>query len=80
MHDTRMWRAAAAAALLVGLFSWTTPSRAQPAGVDVDRIGPQVGEQVPDFTGRDQQGRTQTLQSLMGREGLMLVFSRSADW
>lgn len=48
--------------------------------VDVDKVGPQVGARVPDFTGTDQRGREQTLQSLMGREGLMLVFSRSADW
>jgi len=28
----------------------------------------------------DQNGRTRTLQSLMGQRGLMLVFIRSADW
>ena len=28
----------------------------------------------------DQQGDTRDLASLMGRNGLMLVFSRSADW
>jgi len=50
------------------------------APVDVEKIGPQVGARVPDFSGTDQRGRTQTLQSLMGREGLMLVFNRSADW
>jgi hypothetical protein len=54
-------------------------ARAQ-APVDVEKIGPQVGARVPDFSGVDQRGRTQTLESLMGREGLMLVFNRSADW
>lgn len=47
---------------------------------DVERFGPQVGETVPDFALVDQQGDTRDLASLMGRNGLMLVFSRSADW
>ena len=50
------------------------------ARIDVSKLGPQVGERVPDFSLRDQTGRTRTLQSLMGPRGLMLVFVRSADW
>jgi hypothetical protein len=59
---------------------------AQPAAtqgwqkVDVSKLGPQVGDQVPDFSLRDQTGTTRTLQSVMGPNGLMLVFYRSADW
>jgi hypothetical protein len=59
---------------------------AQPAAaqgwqkVDVSKLGPQVGEQVPDFSLQDQTGTTRTLQSVMGPNGLMLVFYRSADW
>jgi hypothetical protein len=52
----------------------------QPTTVDVAKIGPQVGERVPAFSGRDQFGRTQTLDSIVGRDGAMLVFYRSADW
>ncbi|MDP1569321.1 MAG: hypothetical protein Q8L86_04900 [Vicinamibacterales bacterium] len=48
--------------------------------VDVDRLGPQVGERVPDFTLRDQSGRLRTLQSIMGPKGAMIVFYRSVDW
>jgi hypothetical protein len=48
--------------------------------VDLSQVGPQIGERVPDFSLVDQTGRTQTLQSLMGPNGLMLVFFRSADW
>jgi hypothetical protein len=48
--------------------------------VDVSKKGPQIGERVPDFSLTDQNGRTRTLQSLMGERGLMLVFLRSADW
>ena len=48
--------------------------------IDVSKLGPQVGERVPDFKLIDQAGREQTLQSIMGRRGAMLVFVRSADW
>ena len=44
------------------------------------RTGPAIGEQVPDFTLPDQYGTQRTLQDLMGPNGLLLVFSRSADW
>jgi hypothetical protein len=48
--------------------------------VDVSRLGPQVGDRVPDFNLPDQSGRMRTLQSIMGPRGAMLVFVRSADW
>ena len=48
--------------------------------VDLSKLGPQVGEQVPDFSLQDQNGKTWTRQSIMGRSGALLVFFRSADW
>ena len=48
--------------------------------IDVSKLGPQVGERVPDFSLNDQNGKTWTLQSIMGPKGAMLVFVRSADW
>jgi hypothetical protein len=48
--------------------------------IDITKLGPQVGERVPDFTLNDQNGRPRTLQSVMGTRGAMLVFIRSADW
>ena len=42
--------------------------------------GPQVGETIPSFKLRDQFGREQTLPSLVGPKGLVLLFFRSADW
>jgi hypothetical protein len=48
--------------------------------IDVSKLGPQVGERVPDFVLVDQTGRTRNLQSIMGSRGTMLVFIRSADW
>jgi hypothetical protein len=48
--------------------------------VDTSLLGPEIGTAVPAFSGRDQHGKTQTLDTVMGDEGLMLVFFRSADW
>ncbi len=47
---------------------------------DLSTVGPKIGTAAHDFGGIDQFGRAQTLQTLMGRDGLMLVFFRSADW
>jgi peroxiredoxin len=47
---------------------------------DGARTGPAIGEKVPDFTLPDQAGRLWSLKELMGQNGLMLIFSRSADW
>ena len=44
------------------------------------KSGPNAGQPVPAFSTQDQEGRTQTLQSVMGPKGAMLVFFRSADW
>jgi len=52
----------------------------QPATVDVRTIGPQAGRQVPAFDLLDQSGKRHTLDSILGPNGAMLVFFRSADW
>jgi len=44
------------------------------------RTGPSIGEKVPEFALPDQQGQTRTLNDLAGPNGLLLAFSRSADW
>ena len=43
-------------------------------------LGPSVGETLPAFEARDQNGVLRTLDSLKGPNGLMLVIFRSADW
>ncbi len=43
-------------------------------------IGLSVGQKAPDFSVRDQFGRQQTLESLKGPKGTILLFFRSADW
>jgi hypothetical protein len=42
--------------------------------------GPNVGETVPDFRLQDQNGTSQTLHSILGPKGALIVFYRSADW
>ena len=44
------------------------------------RTGPEIGHKVPDFTLTDQHGQIRGLNDLTGSNGLLLVFSRSADW
>jgi len=56
------------------------PPQTPPRRIDVSKLGPQVGERVPDFSLTDQNGKALTLQSIMGPKGAMLVFFRSADW
>jgi len=67
------------AAILAGLLV-RMPAIAQRQKINVSKLGPQVGEHVPDFSLKDQNGKVWTLQSIMGPKGAMLVFIRSADW
>lgn len=62
-----------------GAFSMQTPEPGR-TRVDLSKLGPQVGERVPDFNLQDQNGKSWTRESLMGPKGAMLVFFRSADW
>ena len=43
-------------------------------------IGLAVGQKAPAFSARDQFGQEQTLKSLQGSHGTILLFFRSADW
>jgi hypothetical protein len=43
-------------------------------------IGLAVGDKAPAFSLRDQFGRAETLDSLKGANGTVLLFFRSADW
>ena len=67
---------AAAAVMLLGV----AMAAQEREPIDVSALGPQVGERVPDFSLPDQHGRVQTLQSIMGEKGAMILFHRSADW
>lgn len=70
------------AAVLVGLFQPVRARAQTPARqkIDVSKLGPHVGELIPDFSLKDQNGKEWTRKSIMGPKGAMLVFLRSADW
>ena len=69
------------ALLALGVGQAREPQSGSPGTkVDVDRIGPQVGASLPDFSLRDQHGESRSLRSLLGPKGAVIVFFRSADW
>ncbi len=44
------------------------------------QYGPEIGTGIPEFRARDQHGKIQTLETLRGPRGAVIVFVRSADW
>lgn len=64
-----------AAALLLATLLPTSMSFAQSTGT-----GPEVGDKIPDFELVDHTGASRTFSSLVGDQGLLLLFSRSVDW
>jgi hypothetical protein len=52
----------------------------QVASVEAMTIGLAVGQKAPAFSMHDQFGRVQTLETLKGTNGTVLLFFRSADW
>ena len=51
-----------------------------PPKINLERLGPQIGEKAPDFELQDQSGKKWSRDSVMGTNGAVLVFIRSADW
>jgi len=52
----------------------------QVASTELMSIGLAVGQKAPDFSARDEFGHVQTLETLKGPNGTVLLFFRSADW
>ena len=78
-----------AAALVMSLFA--LPALSQPvystefltdipAGSRGMVSGPEIGERIPDFEALDQNGNLVSLSDVMGPDGAIVVFIRSADW
>ncbi len=78
----RTMRVLVVATFMLGMTSAVRAQAPAPEWVKVDlsKLGPQVGEQVPDFSLKDQAGKTWTRSSIIGAEGTMVVFVRSAEW
>ena len=74
--------------VMIVLFSslFAAPALAQnfltdvPAGSRGMVSGPGIGERIPDFSAYDQNGNRVGLDGVMGPNGAMVVFHRSADW
>lgn len=66
--------------LLTILIGWMTVSIHAESPQTPLSMGLPIGGKVPPFEVRDQLGRPQTLTSLSGPQGLVLLFFRSADW
>lgn len=65
----RLWLAAIG---LAGAVAAQTPAAI--------KTGPEKGQTIPAIQAPDQNGRVQTLGSIAGPKGALLVFYRSADW
>jgi cytochrome oxidase Cu insertion factor (SCO1/SenC/PrrC family) len=70
---------------VIAAILWSGPSllsqqSAATAAIDVETVGPKAGEPLPDFSLADQHGQQRSLKSLIGANGAVIVFFRSADW
>ena len=78
----QQYRTATLGGLLAALlFGFPTLAATQERQViDITGLGPQVGDTVPNFSLPDQNGQIQTLDSILGPNGAILLFHRSVDW
>lgn len=65
--------------IIATVFAAAQTPQVKPAA-ELATLGPQVGDRVPEFELKDQAGRTHTLKSVLGPNGAMIVFYRSASW
>ena len=71
----------------VALSVFALPATAQenflttiPPGSEDMVSGPEIGERIPDFAAYDQNSNLVSLDDVMGPNGAMILFHRSADW
>ena len=70
------------AAIVIFLLSPFLLAQVKPSEVSTfaAKLGPAIGAQAPIFEVKDNVGKAQSLMSLRGPKGLILLFIRSADW
>ena len=76
-YPIRSMALAAAFALLAATTGWAQ-GKGKPA--PEEQTGLKVGETAPRFTLKDQEGRERSLDELLTKGKVALVFFRSADW
>ncbi|MEO1168437.1 MAG: peroxiredoxin family protein [Pseudomonadota bacterium] len=88
MRATTIFLISAAATLGISACTQETASDAEPAeqieevsSETMEHGGPAVGDAIPaDFLTRDATGAERRLDDLVGENGIVLAFNRSADW
>ncbi len=73
-------RSMALAAALLPLIAPTARSQGKGKPAPEEQTGLKVGEKAPRFTLKDQQGAERSLDELLKKGKVALVFYRSADW
>ena len=68
------------ARILLAIFALSLTHLASANEEHAANWGPKVGTTAPMLEAEDQAGKTQTLNSLRGPKGLLVVFNRSVDW
>ena len=64
-------------------FLWMAPFLLVSAAAMQKQVRPdplKVGERIPDFRAEDQYGKERRFGDLVGPQGLVLFFYKSADW
>ena len=65
---------------LVALFVTLAFAAQQSPPIDKPSIGIAIGQKMPPFTAVDQLGHDVSSDTLIGQNGTVLLFFRSADW
>ena len=73
-------RSMALAAAVVLLAAATASSQGKGKPASDEQSGLKVGEKAPKFTLKDQEGKERSLDDLLKKGKVALVFYRSADW
>ncbi len=76
-HPIRLMTLAAAALLMAAPAAWSQ-SKAKPAAEE--QTGLKIGAKAPGFILKDQEGKERSLDVLLKKGKVALVFYRSADW
>ena len=81
-QSVRLNRCARLASMVAILFVLILTSLSAQDGRGANAPGSRlwVGSKIPELAGVDQLGKRQNFESLKGRNGLVLLFFRSADW
>jgi len=64
----------------IAITVFTSLGDAQQSAAGKGPVGLPVGDTLPSFSARDQNGREQNNKTVAGENGSVLLFFRSADW